>query len=53
MLAFPRWRVILVAIVSVLAFLFTFPNLISPELRKQLPPFVPHSTVNLRVRPAV
>jgi protein-export membrane protein SecD len=46
MLAFPRWRVILVAIVSVWAILFTLPNLLTPELRKQLP-FLPGSTVNL------
>ncbi len=47
MLHFPRWRVILVAVVSAWAILFTMPNLWPASVRAALPPFLPKQTVNL------
>jgi protein-export membrane protein SecD len=47
MLKFPRWRVILVAIVSVLAIAFTLPNMLPESVRAQMPGFLPRTTVNL------
>ena len=47
MLHFPRWRVILVWVVSVWAILFTLPNLLPENVRNSLPPFFPKQTVNL------
>ena len=45
MLRLPRWRVILVIAVSVLGILFAMPNLIPPNVRDQLPSWLPHQTV--------
>ncbi|HVY86685.1 MAG TPA: protein translocase subunit SecD [Caulobacterales bacterium] len=47
MLHFPRWRSILVLIVTVWGALFTLPNFLPPNLRSQIPPFLPHQTLNL------
>lgn len=47
MLRLPRWRVILVIIVSVLGILFALPNVLPQNLRDQIPPFLPHQTLNL------
>jgi protein-export membrane protein SecD len=47
MLKFARWRIFLVAVVSVLSILFTAPNLIPENVRAQMPGFLPKSTVNL------
>jgi protein-export membrane protein SecD len=40
MLQLPRWRVILVIIVTVLGFTFTLPNLLPPAARQHLPSFL-------------
>ncbi|MBS0385183.1 MAG: protein translocase subunit SecD [Proteobacteria bacterium] len=40
MLQLPRWRVILVIIVTVLGFTFALPNLLPPSARAHLPPFL-------------
>jgi preprotein translocase subunit SecD len=40
MLQLPRWRVILVIIVTVLGFTFTLPNLLPPSARQHLPGFL-------------
>jgi protein-export membrane protein SecD len=47
MLQLPRWRVILVIIVTVLGFAFTMPNLLSPAQRAHLPTWAPHQALNL------
>ena len=47
MLHFPRWRIILVAIATVFGVIFTLPNLLPVSVRSHLPPFLPHSTLNL------
>lgn len=47
MLRLPRWRVILVIAVSVLGILFALPNVLPPNIREQLPPWLPHQTLNL------
>jgi protein-export membrane protein SecD len=47
MLQLPRWRVILVIIVTVLAALTSLPNLLPPGARAHIPPFLPHSPMNL------
>ena len=47
MLSLPRWRVILVIIVSVLGIAFSAPNLLPTSLRDRLPTWLPHQTLNL------
>ncbi|MCX7358760.1 MAG: protein translocase subunit SecD [Alphaproteobacteria bacterium] len=47
MLNLPRWRVILVIIVSVLGIMFSAPNLLSESVRDRLPSWLPHQTLNL------
>src|SRR5512147_3205165 len=47
MLRLPRWRVILVIIVTVFGLLFAAPNLIPKPIRDQLPAWIPHKTLNL------
>ena len=47
MLRLPRWRVILVIIVSVLGVLFALPNLVPDNVRQRIPAWLPHQTLNL------
>lgn len=47
MLQIPRWRAILVILVTALGFLFTLPNLLPEGVRSALPPFLPHQAINL------
>ncbi len=47
MLRLPRWRVILVIIVSVLGIMFALPNVLPQNLRDQIPSWLPHQTLNL------
>ncbi|MEQ1492273.1 MAG: protein translocase subunit SecD, partial [Terricaulis sp.] len=47
MLTLPRWRVILVLIVSVLGIAFSAPNLLPASVRDSMPTWLPHRTLNL------
>ncbi len=47
MLRLPRWRVILVIIVSVLGILFALPNVVPANIRDSIPRWLPHQTLNL------
>lgn len=47
MLNLPRWRVILVLIVSVLGIAFAAPNLLPANVRDSMPTWLPHRTLNL------
>src|SRR4051812_12399605 len=47
MLQLPRWRVITVLIATVLAILFSVPNLIPADTLKTLPSWIPAKTLNL------
>ena len=47
MLNLPRWRVILVLIVSVLGIAFSAPNLLPSAVRDNMPTWLPHRTLNL------
>ncbi|MEQ1616966.1 MAG: protein translocase subunit SecD [Terricaulis sp.] len=47
MLTVSRWRVILVAVVTVLGTLFTMPNLLPEQFRAQIPAFLPSKALNL------
>ena len=47
MLNLPRWRVILVIIVSVLGIAFAAPNLLPSNVRDRMPTWLPHQTLNL------
>lgn len=47
MLRLPRWRVILVILVSVLGIVFALPNALPVAVRDQLPTWLPHKTLNL------
>jgi protein-export membrane protein SecD len=47
MLTLPRWRVVLVLIVSVLGILFAMPNVLPGNIRDSLPSWLPHQTLNL------
>jgi protein-export membrane protein SecD len=47
MLRLPRWRVILVVTLSVLGLLFAMPNVLPQSVRDQIPPWLPHETLNL------
>jgi len=47
MLRLPRWRVILVIVVSVLGLLFALPNVVPVNVREHIPTWLPHRTLNL------
>jgi len=47
MLHFPRWRTILVIVVTIFGVVFTLPNFVPPSIRAQIPPWLPHQTLNL------
>ncbi len=47
MLQIPRWRVILVAIVTLMGVAFALPNFIPENVRDQMPGFLPRQAVNL------
>jgi len=47
MLQLARWRVILVAVVTVFGILFALPNFLPERVRDSLPGFMPRQTVNL------
>lgn len=47
MLQVARWRVILVAVVTVMGFAFAFPNFVPERMRESLPGFLPHQAINL------
>ncbi|HWA00362.1 MAG TPA: protein translocase subunit SecD [Caulobacterales bacterium] len=47
MLHFPRWRTILVVLVTIWGVLYTLPNFLPQNVRQHLPPYLPHQTLNL------
>jgi preprotein translocase subunit SecD len=47
MLQVARWRVILVAVVTVMGIAFAFPNFVPERLREQIPGFLPKQAINL------
>jgi len=47
MLQVARWRIILVAVVTVMGLAFAFPNFVPERLRDQIPGFLPQQTINL------
>lgn len=47
MLHVARWRIILVAVVTVMGLAFAFPNFVPERLRDQIPDFLPKQTINL------
>ncbi|MEZ5960747.1 MAG: protein translocase subunit SecD [Hyphomonadaceae bacterium] len=47
MLQIARWRVILVAVVTVMGIAFAFPNFVPERLRDQIPDFLPRQAINL------
>ena len=47
MLAFSRWKVLIVTFAVVLGILFALPNALSPAMRAALPGFLPSNTMNL------
>jgi len=47
MLHVARWRIILVAVVTVMGLAFAFPNFVPERLRDQIPGFLPTQTINL------
>ena len=47
MLRLPRWRVILVILVSIWGLVYAAPNVLSPAMRSQIPSWLPHKTLNL------
>jgi protein-export membrane protein SecD len=47
MLHVARWRIILVAVVTVMGLVFAFPNFVPERLRDQMPDFLPKQTINL------
>ena len=47
MLNFPRWKVIVVAVVSLFFTLTALPNVLPSSINKKLPGFLPHATVPL------
>ena len=44
---FPRWKMVTIVFVTLVAMLFAFPNLLSPETRDKLPSWLPSQGVNL------
>jgi len=47
MLSLSRWKVILVLLATMIAVLFSAPNMLPPDVRDSLPGFVPKNTLNL------
>jgi protein-export membrane protein SecD len=47
MLQVARWRIILVALVTVMGIAFAFPNFVPENVRNRLPSFVPKQAINL------
>lgn len=47
MIQLSRWKVVLVAVATVLGILFALPNLLSPAQREALPGWMPSRTINL------
>jgi preprotein translocase subunit SecD len=47
MLQVARWRVILVAVVTVMGLAFAFPNFVPERMRDQIPNFLPKQAINL------
>ena len=47
MLQVARWRVILVAVVTLLGIVLALPNFLPERVRESLPPFLPSQTINL------
>lgn len=47
MLKVARWRIILVAVVTVLGIVFALPNFLSERMREALPGFFPRQAINL------
>lgn len=47
MLQLARWRVILVAVVTVMGLAFAFPNFVPESARESLPDFLPKQAINL------
>ncbi len=47
MLQIARWRIILVAVVTVMGIAFAFPNFVPERLRDQIPGFLPKQAINL------
>jgi preprotein translocase subunit SecD len=47
MLKVARWRIILVAVVTVMGIAFAFPNFVPERFRDQIPDFLPKQTINL------
>ena len=42
-----RWKVILVVLATLFGIFFTLPNLLPPNVRAQMPGFMPKQTLNL------
>ena len=47
MLNFPRWKVILITLVSLLGILTAFPNFLTEEQARSLPSFLPSKQITL------
>lgn len=47
MLQVARWRIILVAVVTVMGIAFAFPNFVPASVRESLPGFLPRQAINL------
>ena len=47
MIRFPRWKIIVIALVCILGFSFAAPNLLTKAQRAQLPSWVPSKAMNL------
>ena len=47
MLQLPRWRILLVMIVTAFGIIFSLPNFVPENLRSQIPSFLPHQAINL------
>ena len=47
MLQVARWRIILVAVVTVFGIAFAFPNFLPQSARDSLPGFLPRQAINL------
>ena len=47
MLYFPRWKVALIVLISVLGVLYAVPNLLPKQIRENTPDWLPHKTVHL------
>lgn len=47
MLNVARWRIILVAVVTIMGIAFAFPNFVPERLRESIPDFLPRQAINL------